>query len=59
MENQEEFKYKRRTKKVPQDVRVKISQSLRNRGKSETTKERISNGMKEYWGNKANFPDDM
>lgn len=56
---QETFKYKRTSRRVPDDVRAKISQALKNRSKNDSIKEKISKGMKDYWGNRENFPDDM
>lgn len=53
-----EKQYKRTTRTVPQDVRTKIGNSLRGRSRSEAAKEAISQGLKRYWGNSSNFPDD-
>ena len=53
-----EKQYKRTSKNVPQDVRTKISSSLRGRSRSEAERIAISRGMKKYWGDSSNFPDD-
>lgn len=53
-----EKQYKRTSKTCPQDVRTKIGNSLRGRSRSEAAKEAISQGLKRYWGNSSNFPDD-
>ena len=42
-------KYKRQSREVSPDTRQKISQALRGRSKSETHKENISQGLKNYW----------
>ena len=39
----------RQTREVPQETREKISQKLRDRQKSSTHKENISQGLKNYW----------
>lgn len=50
----------KRTSRHPSDAtKMKISQALKGRSKGETTKVRISNGLKQYWGNDGNFPDDV
>lgn len=54
-----EKQYKRTSRSVPQDVRTKIANTLRGVKKSESTKMAISNGMKKYWQDDANFPDDI
>lgn len=41
--------YKRKSREVSPDTRLKISQALRGRSKSETHKENISQGLKNYW----------
>lgn len=53
-----EKQYKRTSKNVPQDVRTKISSSLRGRTRSEAERIAISRGMKKYWGDDKIFPDD-
>ena len=53
-----EKQYKRTTRTVPQDVRTKIGNSLRGRSRSEMAKAAISQGMKKYWEEDKNFPDD-
>ena len=50
--------YKRTSRSVSPEVRTKIANSLRGVRRSESTKMAISNGMKKYWGNDGNFPDD-
>ena len=41
--------YKRQYRQLDDATKQKISQSLKNRSKSMSHKENISNGMKEYW----------
>lgn len=56
-----EKQYKRTSKSVPQDVRNKISQSMKRKGitRDSETKQAISKGMKTYWNTPSNFPDDI
>ena len=51
--------FKRTSRHPSSDTKMKISQALKGRSKGETTKERISSGLKQYWGNDGNFPDDI
>ena len=53
-----EKQYKRTSRSVPQEVRAKIANTLRGVKKSDATKAAISNGMKKYWSDDSNFPDD-
>ena len=53
-----EKQYKRTSKNVSQNVRTKISSSLKGRSRSEAERIAISRGMKKYWGDDKNFPDD-
>ena len=41
--------YKRQYRECPDEVRKKISASLKNRPKSATHKENISTGLRDYW----------
>ena len=50
--------YKRTSRYTPQEVKEKISNKLKGRRKPDSTKIKISQSMKEYWGNDNNFPDD-
>lgn len=54
-----EKQYKRTSRSVPQEVRTKIANTLRGVKKSDATKAAISNGMKKYWSDDSNFPDDI
>ena len=54
-----EKQYKRTSRIVKPEVRAKISQKLSGRSKPETTKMKISNGLKKYWGDDRNFPADQ
>lgn len=49
--------YKRTSRHLSPVVRQKISNALRGRTKTEAEREAISNGLKNYWGNPANFND--
>lgn len=49
---------KRQYRQLDDVTKQKISQSLRNRSKSMSHKENISNGMKEYWKGVPNKPTD-
>lgn len=53
-----ENNYKRTSKSPSPETRQKISQSLKGRMKSDITKSKISNSLKNYWNNPQNFPDD-
>ena len=53
-----EKEYKRTSRSVPQEVRTKISNSMKGIRKPESVKSKISQGLKRYWGNDDNFPDD-
>lgn len=48
--------YKRQYRQLDDTTKQKISQALKNRSKSMTHKENISNGMKEYWKGIHNKP---
>ncbi len=50
--------YKRQYRQLDDATKQKISQSLKNRSKSMSHKENISNGMKEYWKGVPNKPND-
>lgn len=50
--------YKRQYRQLDDTTKQKISQSLKNRSKSMSHKENISNGMKEYWKGVPNKPND-
>ena len=54
-----ENNYKRTSKSPSPETRQKISQSLKGRMKSDITKSRISDSLKQYWNNPSNFPDDI
>ena len=49
---------KRQYRELDDSVKQKISQSMRGRSKSESHKERISNGLKQYWKQIPNKPFD-
>lgn len=62
MENNEytqQMQYKRTSRHPSDETRMKISQALRGRSKGETTKEKISSRLRDYWKNDSNFPDDV
>lgn len=48
----------RRFRELDQVTKAKISQSLKGRCKSETHKEAISQGLKNYWRTVPNKPTD-
>ena len=50
--------YKRTSRSVSPEVRTKIADSLRGRKREESVKTAISNGLRKYWQDDANFPDD-
>ena len=49
--------YKRQYRECPDEVKKKISLALRNRPKSTTHKQNISNGLKDYWSNVPSIQD--
>ena len=49
--------YKRKYRQLDDDVKQKISASSRNKPKSEITKERIRQGMIQYWETVPNKED--
>ncbi len=50
--------YKRQYRELSNETKQKISNSSRNRPKSDQHKQHISQGMKDYWQNVPNRPDD-
>lgn len=50
--------YKRQYRELSDETKQKISNSSRNRPKSDQHKQHISRGMKAYWQNVPNRPDD-
>ena len=50
--------YKRQYRELSDETKQKISNSSRNRPKSDQHKQHISRGMKDYWQNGPNRPDD-
>ena len=50
--------YKRQYRELSDETKQKISNSSRNRPKSDQHKQHISQGMKNYWQNVPNRPDD-
>jgi hypothetical protein len=50
--------YKRQYRELSDETKQKISNSSRNRPKSDQHKQHISQGMKDYWQNIPNRPDD-
>ena len=50
---------KRQYRELDDATKQKISQKLKNRSKSMTHKENISNGMKKYWETIPNKPKDL
>ena len=50
--------YKRQYRELSDETKQKISNSSRNRPKSDQHKQHISQGMKDYWQNVPNRPDD-
>lgn len=50
--------YKRQYRELSDETKQKISNSSRNRPKSDQNKQHISQGMKDYWQNVPNRPDD-
>ena len=49
---------KRQFRELSDETKQKISNSSRNRPKSDQHKQHISQGMKDYWLNVPNRPDD-
>ena len=49
--------YKRQYRQLDDETKQKISNSSRHRPKSDQHKQRISQGMKDYWQNVPNRPD--
>ena len=47
---------KRQYRQLSDETKAKISQSMRNKSKSYTHKENISNGLKNYWKTIPNKP---
>ena len=50
--------YKRQYRQLDDETKQKISNSSRNRPKSDQHKQHISRGMKDYWQNVPNRPND-
>lgn len=50
--------YKRQYSELSDETKQKISNSSRNRPKSDQHKQHISQGMKDYWQNVPNRPND-
>ena len=50
--------YKRQYRELSDETKQKISNSSRNRPKSDQHKQHISRGMKDYWQNVPNRPSD-
>ena len=50
--------YKRQYRELSDETKQKISNSSRNRPKSDQHKQHISQGMKDYWQNVLNRPND-
>ena len=50
--------YKRQYRELSDETKQKISNSSRNIPKSDQHKQHISQGMKDYWQNVPNRPDD-
>lgn len=47
---------KRQFRELSAETKAKISQSMRNKSKTATHKENISNGLKNYWTTVPNKP---
>ena len=47
---------KRQYRELSDETKAKISQSMRNKSKTSTHKENISNGLKNYWTTVPNKP---
>ena len=52
------MEYKRQYREMDDITKMKISQTLKGRGKSSTHKENISAGLKNYWKQIPNKPMD-
>ena len=52
------MEYKRQYREMDDITKMKISQTLKGRGKSSTHKENISAGLKNYWKQIPNKPTD-
>ncbi len=50
------MEYKRQYRNLDDEVKQKISDSMRGRAKSYDHKQHISRGMKKYWQNVPNRP---
>ena len=50
--------YRRQYRELSDETKQKISNSSRNRPKSDQHKQHISQGMKDYWQNVPNRPND-
>ena len=50
--------YKSQYRELSDETKQKISNSSHNRPKSDQHKQHISRGMKDYWQNVPNRPDD-
>lgn len=48
--------YKRQFREMSPETKAKISQSMKNKSKSLSHRENISNGMREYWKNVPSSP---
>ena len=47
---------KRQYRQLSDETKAKISQSMRNKSKTPTHRENISNGLKDYWTTVPNKP---
>lgn len=52
------MEYKRKFREMDDTTKMKISQALKGRSKSSTTKDRISSGLRNYWSKVQNKPTD-
>ena len=52
--------YKRQSKYPSEETKRKISASMKSKNlhRSDITRQKISNGLRQYWGNPSNFPAD-
>ncbi len=50
--------YRRTSKHPSPETRQKISNALKGRTRSDITRGKISDGLKDYWNNPRNFPAD-
>lgn len=53
-----EKQYKRTSRACPQHVKTAVANKLRGRTRPKSERIAISRGMKKYWENDDNFPDD-